>query len=115
MNLIRAIGAVGSALERHSRGHKFEPCIAHHKKSRAVRALFFMRYNRRELVLKRSVAKCKQSFKGLKFSCYHIILCCITEDVSIFKRVMFLYRCKGNLFDFQGDFRLKKEDILWGQ
>ena len=50
MNLIRAIGAVGSALERHSRGHKFEPCIAHHKKSRAVRALFFMRYNRRELV-----------------------------------------------------------------
>ncbi len=23
-----AIGAVGSALERHSRGHKFEPCIA---------------------------------------------------------------------------------------
>ena len=27
-----AIGAVGSALERHSRGHPFEPDIAHHYK-----------------------------------------------------------------------------------
>ena len=29
-----AFGAVGSALERHSRGHKFEPCNAHHFKER---------------------------------------------------------------------------------
>ena len=37
---IWAIGAVGSALERHSRGHKFEPCIAHHKKE-VERPLFY--------------------------------------------------------------------------
>ena len=28
LRILWAIGAVGSALERHSRGHKFEPCIA---------------------------------------------------------------------------------------
>ena len=31
-NLIRAFGAVGSASERHSEGHKFESCNAHHKR-----------------------------------------------------------------------------------
>lgn len=35
----RAISAVGSALERHSRGHKFEPCIAQIEKG-AERLLF---------------------------------------------------------------------------
>ena len=41
LSLIRAIGAVGSALERHSRGHPFEPDIAHHKKESSLRTLFF--------------------------------------------------------------------------
>ena len=31
---MRTISSVGRALERHSRGHKFEPCIVHHKKDR---------------------------------------------------------------------------------
>ena len=39
--MLRAIGAVGSALERHSRGHKFEPCIAHHLKRRLVKVFFY--------------------------------------------------------------------------
>ncbi len=35
-----AFGAVGSALERHSRGHKFEPCNAHHLKGLFNKVLF---------------------------------------------------------------------------